>query len=127
MEVQDWAGGPGIESHLDCLIVNSKDAQPSLEFTGPTSVCSSPEPVPPNQEGGILCLARPHPWSWQGMAEAWSPQESGNVMTEDRGKAVLDRPMEWTSPTRGTGGQSLGVNVSAVPAVALDRAAGTAR
>lgn len=43
------------------------------------------------------------------------------------GKAMLDRPMEWTSPTRGTGGQSLGVNVSAVHAVPLDRAAGVAR
>lgn len=61
------------------------------------------------------------------MAEAWSPQESGTVMTKDRGKAMLDRPMEWTSPTRGAGGQSLGVNVSAVPAVPLDRAAGVAR
>lgn len=126
--MQDWAGGPGIESHLDGLIVNCKGAQPSLEFIGLTSVlCSSPKPVAPNQEGGIFFLARPHPWSWQGMAEGWSPKESGNVMTKDRGKAMLDRPMEQTSATRGAGRHSLAINVSAVPAVPLDRATGVAR
>ena len=91
--MQDWAGGPGVESHLDCLIVNSKGAQASLEFIGLTSVlCSSPNPVPPNQEGGIFCLARPHPWSWQGMVEGWSPKESGNVVTEDGESNLLGIP-----------------------------------
>lgn len=61
------------------------------------------------------------------MAEGWSPKESGNVMTEDRGKAMLDRPMEQTSATRGAGRHSLAINVSAVPAVPLDRATGVAR